>query len=229
MDPLTATQLRTPKAAAIAGILFSAMLITAIVLLWVSIPINPLDRGAWLAVSRTRVRFALTLVPFSGVAFLWFLGVLRDRLGNLEDRLFATVFLGSGLLFLATLYAAAAIIGAIIIADRATLQGLVNTATFAFARALAYDLLNDYAIRSGGVFMIVTSTLAIRTGFVARWIALVGYALALLLLIGYRLFDWNFAIFPLWVLLVSTYILIDNFRLTAASASRATDSGAKKI
>ncbi len=55
---------------------------------------------------------ALNLVPFAGVAFLWFIGVLRDRLGQQEDRFFATVFFGSGLLFLAMLFAAAAVIGA---------------------------------------------------------------------------------------------------------------------
>jgi hypothetical protein len=54
---------------------------------------------------------ALYLVPFAGIAFLWFIGVLRDRLGELEDRFFATVFFGSGLLFLAMLFASAAVAG----------------------------------------------------------------------------------------------------------------------
>ena len=44
------------------------------------------------------------LVPFAGIAFLWFIGVVREQLGNVEDRLFSTVFLGSGLLFLAMLF-----------------------------------------------------------------------------------------------------------------------------
>jgi hypothetical protein len=50
-------------------------------------------------------------VPFAGIAFLWFIGVLRDRLGELEDRFFATVFFGSGLLFLGMLFLACAIVG----------------------------------------------------------------------------------------------------------------------
>ena len=54
-------------------------------------------------------------MPFAGVAFLWFIGVLRDRLAQLEDRFFATVFFGSGLLFLAMLFAAAAVIGAVVL------------------------------------------------------------------------------------------------------------------
>ena len=59
------------------------------------------------------IALALNLVPLAGVAFLWFIGVLRDRLGQQEDRFFATVFFGSGLLFLAMLFAAAAVIGAV--------------------------------------------------------------------------------------------------------------------
>ena len=49
------------------------------------------------------IRLSLHLVPFA-VAFLWFIGVVRDQLGNVEDRLFSTVFLGGGLLFLAMLF-----------------------------------------------------------------------------------------------------------------------------
>jgi hypothetical protein len=33
------------------------------------------------------------LAPFSGIAFLWFVAVVRDLIGEREDRFFATVFL----------------------------------------------------------------------------------------------------------------------------------------
>jgi hypothetical protein len=100
-EALTRKTLRTPKAAAAAGIIFSLLLITAFWLLRVSVPADPLEPGAWLSTSAGTVAFALNIIPFSGIAFLWFMGVLRDRLGRDEDRFFATVFLGSGLLFLA--------------------------------------------------------------------------------------------------------------------------------
>ena len=100
--PLQAgSPLRTPRAAAVAGIVFSVLLISALVLLRVSVPAPPAVPGAWLTDSgrRAAVAIALNLVPFAGIAFLWFIGVLRDRIGQREDRFFATVFLGSGLLF----------------------------------------------------------------------------------------------------------------------------------
>ena len=170
-----------------------------------------------------RVALALNLVPFAGIAFLWFIGVLRDRLGELEDRFFATVFFGSGLLFLAMLFASAAVAGGIIIAYGAKPQGLLDSPTFTFARAVTYEIMNLYAVKMAAVFMISASTLAIRTGIAPRWIAFLGYAFALFLLLSGRYIDWILLVFPMWVLLISIYILIDNLR--RPSQTSATSPG----
>lgn len=208
---LTREHLKTPKAAAIAGIVFSALLITILWLIRHSVPDDPLDTGAWIATESRTVALALNLVPFAGVAFLWFIGVLRDRLGQREDRFFATVFFGSALLFLAMLFAAAAVAGAfILVASSAEPNELINSATFRFARATAYIITNVYAIKMAGVFMISTSTVVIYTGIAPRWIAVLGYVLACILLIGSYYISWSFAVLPLWVFLVSIHILIDD-------------------
>jgi Na+/melibiose symporter-like transporter len=129
-DPLIHTQ--TPKSAAVAGIIFSLLMFTIFGLLRRSIPADPLESGAWLANTKT-IGLALNLVPFAGVAFLWFIGVLRDRLGQQEDRFFATVFLGSALLFLAMLFAAAAVIGSVmLLASTVEPIELRDSATFRF-------------------------------------------------------------------------------------------------
>jgi hypothetical protein len=205
-------RLKTPRAAAIAGILFSILLIAGLLLFRLSVRADPLEAGVWLKTSSNTIALALHLVPFAGIAFLWFIGVLRDRLGELEDRFFATVFLGSGLLFLAMLFASAAFAGGIIIAYAAKPAELLGSPTFTFARAATYEILNLYAVKMAAVFMISTSTLAIRTGIIARWIAFVGYAFALFLLLSGRFIEWIILLFPLWVLLVSIDILIDNLR-----------------
>jgi hypothetical protein len=208
---LTHAQLKTPKAAAIAGIVFSLLLLSILWLLRTSIPADPLEPGAWLATDTRAVTVALNLVPFAGVAFLWFIGVLRDRLAQLEDRFFATVFFGSGLLFLSMLFAAAAVIGAIVlVASISTPQELMNSTTFRFARATSYIIANVYAIKMAAVFMISTSTVVIRTGIAPRWIAFLGFLLALFLLMGSFFISWSFAVLPFWVFLISVYILIDN-------------------
>jgi hypothetical protein len=215
---LTQARLRTPRAAAIAGMVFSILLFCAFWLLRISVPADPQEPGAWLAASSSTVALALNLVPLSGIAFLWFIGALRDRLGALEDRFFATVFLGSGLLFLAMLFTAASVIGAILIAFETEPSRLINSATFTLARALAYNLVNIYMIKMAGVFMISTSTVAIYTRFAPRWVALTGYGLSLILLLGSYYISWSFMVFPVWVFLISFCILLDNFREPAAVA-----------
>src|SRR5260370_16236332 len=111
-DPLLAgSPLRTPRAAAVAGIVFSLLLITSLVLLRVSTPANPGHPGVWLTDSRRRaaVATALNLVPFAGLAFLWLIGVIRDRLGRHKEPLLATGFLRMRPLFVALVFAAAAL------------------------------------------------------------------------------------------------------------------------
>ena len=100
-----------PRVVAISGIIFSALYIVSLVLIRLAVPADPTEPGFWLAdpAFRNWVRIALNLVPFTGIAFLWFMAVLRNRIGLLEDRFFATVFLGSGLLFVAMLFAAVSV------------------------------------------------------------------------------------------------------------------------
>lgn len=210
---LTRAHLKTPKAAAIAGIVFSLVMFAIYWLLRQSIPADPLDSGTWFTANTRTIALALNLVPVAGVAFLWFIGVLRDRLGLQEDRFFATVFLGSGLLFLAMLFAAAAMIGAVmLVASAVEPNELINTETFRFGRAATYIILNVYAIKMAAVFMFSMSTVVIYTGITPRLIAYVGYLLALLLLIGSYYVSWSFAVLPVWVFLISAYVLTDNFR-----------------
>jgi len=207
---MTRANWKTPKAAAIAGILFCVLLLAVFWLLRISVPTDPLESGDWLRTSSSRVAIALNLVPFAGLAFLWFIGVLRDRLGNREDRFFATVFLGSGLLFLAMLFAAGAIVGSMLAAFALYRDTFVDSMMFHFARLLAYNVINIYAAKVAGAFMISTSTLLILTNLSPRWIALVGYALAILLLFGSYYAGWVFVLFPMWILVLSLYILLEN-------------------
>ncbi|MGY8661633.1 hypothetical protein Q3C01_04600 [Bradyrhizobium sp. UFLA05-109] len=207
--------LRTPRAAAIAGVVFSILLFAVFVLMRHSVPRDPLETGAWLHTGATNVVIALNLVPFAGIAFLWFVGALRDRLGRREDQFFATVFLGSGFLLLAMLFAAAAVVGAIILAFHASPEVPVDSVTFHFGRALAYGMINIYVVKTASVFMITTSTIGIYTGLTPRWLALGGYAIAAVLLVGSYYFDWSIVVFPVWVLLISVSILADKNAATS--------------
>jgi hypothetical protein len=204
--------LKAPRAGAIAGILFSILFIISVVLIRLSVPDSPRDPGTWLSHSSKSIGLALTLMPFAGIAFLWFMGVLRDRMGLNEDRFLATVFLGSGLLFLAITFASFAVTGGFMMAYEAIPGRLIDSGIYAFARTLAYALVNVYALRMAGVFMFSTCTLAIRIRIFPRWMAFLGYALALFLLLSIGRFGWAPLVFPLWTLVISVYVLVANFR-----------------
>jgi hypothetical protein len=207
---ITRSRATTPRAAAIAGILFSVLLITSLVLVRLSVPANAQEAGAWLSENWKTVTLALNLLPFAGIAFLWFIGVVRDRLGEHEDRFFATVFLGSGLLFLAMLFASAAVAGGVISMYGTTPTLLIQSGMYAFGRTVVYEIMSVYTMKMAGVFMISTCTLSLRTGIFPRWMAYLGLALALFLLLSVGFFDWAPIVFPLWVLLISAHILLAN-------------------
>ncbi len=148
---------------------------------------------------------ALNLVPFAGIAFLWFIGVLRDRIGEREDRLFATVFLGSGLLFVGMLFVAAAVAGGTIAASSSALP---SADTLALSRNVTGSLLNVYAMRMAAVFTLSTVNIARRTAIVSRWLTLAGLVCALALLIGIGISPWVELLFPAWILALSLDVLI---------------------
>jgi hypothetical protein len=222
--PASQKSLRTPRAAAIAGLVFSVLLLVIFALLRTVIPAEPQEQGAWLTEHPVRVRVALNIVPFAGIAFLWFIAVLRDRLGEREDRFFATVFLGSGLLFLAMLFVLAAIADGLLAAFGIGSQR--DAAAFQLARAAAFSIANVYMVKMAAVFMFTSSTLIISTEIAPRWIAMIGYGLAVVLLAGSAFVSWSFLVFPLWILLVSASILRDN--LSGAASLRAPPSSGRR-
>jgi hypothetical protein len=205
-------RVRAPRAGAVAGILFSILLGISLTLIRLSMPASAQDPGVWLSENSESVLLALKLLPFAGIFFLWFLGVLRDRMWIHEDRFLATVFFGSGLLFLAMAFTSSAVTGALIMAYEALPRELMDSASYKFGRGVSYEITNVYGLRMAGVFMISTCTINIRNGIFPRWMAFVGYFLALFLLVGIGRWNWSQLVFPVWTLLISVYILIANFR-----------------
>jgi len=211
--PLKVRQaMKTPRAAAIAGIIFSVLLITSQVLIRISIPINPLGPALEFINHSKTLSLALDLLPFAGVSFLWFIAVIRDRLGELEDRFFATVFLGSGLLYISMIFVSAAQAGGLVRVLGNGTENLIPSGAYALGRAQIYETSQVYGIKMAGVFMISTCTISLRTRIAPRWMAVLGYALALFLLLSIGTIEWIPLVFLAWVFLISVYILIENLR-----------------
>jgi hypothetical protein len=211
--PATRQALTTPRAAAIAGIAFALLLGTSIILLRLSLPSKPSDVAAVRTAQSGAVRLALNLIPYAGIAFLWFIGVVRDRIGEFEDRFFATVFLGSGLIFLATLFSATAVAGALVAGAAA---GPIGSDVWSITRATTFTVLDVYTTKMAGVFMVSTATIALRTRVLPRWLAVVGLCIALVLVVLGGRIRWIDIAFPGWVLLVSVHILRAGIRTQPA-------------
>jgi hypothetical protein len=201
---LTARFWRSRRAAALAGIAFAVLLIAAMIMIRVALSEESLQSLQGDASRRRLIRVSLNLVPFAGIAFLWFIGVVREQIGVVEDRLFSTVFLGSGLLFLAMMFQGA-------VTSTSMMEMFagpnVNADIWTFSRNSTQALISVYAMRMAAVFTLSVSTLGLRTSAVPRWVCYLGYADALLLLFAAGEQKWSQLLFPAWVLLVSVVIL----------------------
>jgi len=207
---LRVRRLTTPRAASLAGILFAVLFTTSLVLLRIALPTDLSKDPTWLQRGLDRIEIALALMPYAGITFLWFVGVVRDRLGEFEDQFFSTIFYGSSLLFLGMVFVSMAIAGGIVAGTRQELQSDV----IIFGRDVMLQISNVYALRMAGVFMISLGTIWWRTGLMPRWLAILTLVLALTLLLVVNLSVWVTLIFPGWVFLISLLILIWQYRTT---------------
>ncbi|WP_327318995.1 hypothetical protein [Streptomyces sp. NBC_01235] len=190
-------RLATPWAAGVAGVVFAILMAAAIVLMRIALP-GAGDDATVDAGQRSTARTALALLPFAGIAFLWFMGALREQAGEGEDQFFSTVFLGSGLLFVATLFGAAAAAGTVLEESQQHPP---------FGRHFAYALLTTYAMRMAAVFIITTSTIGRRRGVLPRPLVVLGYLAGLTLLVVGANLPWSELVFPAWALVLSLNIL----------------------
>ena len=212
-------RLETPRAAGVAGLAFAALFVASILL----VRNQPAGgstameiRDFYLGEHAGRVALVgVYLAPFSGIAFLWFIAVIRNLIADREDRFFATVFLGSGLLFVAMLFLAAGAGGALLIAVKFQDEPLPSADSVVIVRSLAFGFLFIYAMRMAAVFMIVVSTIGMRLAVFPRWLVVAGYVAALVLILNVSYTTLLILVFPAWVAAVSIVIL----RASPAGAS----------
>lgn len=201
-----------PRAGAVAGILFATLFAVSVILIRLSVPADSTDVSAWTESTLNRAVLGLRLIPYAGIFFLWFVGVIRDRLGAAEDKFFATVTLGSGLVFLALTLASCAVAAGLLVSLLAGGNETPPLGVYLLTRSIVQQAFNIYAVKMASVFMLSLATLWRSTGVMPHLLSYLTYLLALVMLVatGYSL--WLLLIFPAWVLIVSVYILITNLR-----------------
>jgi hypothetical protein len=201
-------RLSTPRAAAVAGVLFALLFGAVIVLVRTTLPEHAEYGTQWADSGRDRLKIAAVLMPFAGITFLWFIGVVRDGFGRLEDKFFASVFLGSGLLFLAMTFSATGVGVALSSSHAFTQDVAAHAEVVAFGQMLTLTLTKTYALRMAAVFMISLATIWLKTGLMPRWLVGVTYLVAVGLLLSSDISMWLTLAFPIWVLVVSVLLLV---------------------
>ena len=216
--------LKTPRAAGIAGLAFAVLFVASFALLRhhptggsTAAEIRDFYAGEG---SGGNALVGVYLAPFAGIAFLWFIAVVRNLIGDREDRFFSTVFLGSGLLFVAMLFIAAGVSGAMMAAVKFHDEPVPSLQSVEMIRSLAFGFLFVYAMRMAAVFMIVVSTIGMRLGIFPRWLVLAGYLAALALMLNVSYSELLILVFPAWVAAVSVVILNAQSSRSASTAAR---------
>lgn len=200
-------QLSTPRAAALAGVLFALLFGTAIVLIRLRMPEGIGDSSGWVTDQHRGILTATALMPFAGITFLWFIAVVRDGFGRYEDRFFSTVFIGSGLLFLAMMFFATAVAAGLVASNTVTTAAPVHHEIVEIGKVVVLAASKTYALRMAAVFMISLATIWLKTGLMPRWLVVISYLSALTLLLASDISLWITLVFPVWVLVVSVLIL----------------------
>jgi hypothetical protein len=201
-------RLRTPRAAAVAGVLFALLFGAVIVLIRMRMPEGMRDSGSWISTNHGAITAATVLMPFAGISFLWFIGVVRDGFGQYEDRFFATVFLGSGLLFLAMMFESTAIAAGLVATDSGFADPAAHAEVSEFGKMVVLSTSQTYAVRMAAVFMSSAATIWLRTGLMPKWLAVLTYLVALAILGVSDVSMWVTLAFPAWVLVVSGLFLV---------------------
>ena len=203
---------RSIEAAAVAGICYSVLAVLAMTRMssYPSLDASGTELTAWFDDDENQVLLvgALGLASVAAIAFLWFVAVIRRRLGDREDRFFATVFFGSGIAHVAVSLAGAAVLAGPAVAMTTLDAAEVTPASASLAGGVAAALLLVVGPRIQAVFIFTTSTVILRSKVLPSWLAVVGYTAGLVMFVmpfvslpvGY--------VFPVWVFAVSVVLLV---------------------
>jgi hypothetical protein len=201
-------QLKTPRAAALAGVLFALLFGAVIILIRLRMPEGVKDSEDWLDYNPHGITTAAVLMPFAGISFLWFIGVVRDGFGRYEDRFFASVFLGSGILFLAMMFVATAVAAGLVATNKGVTDPVAHAELVDLGKTVVLSTTKTYAVRMAAVFMISAATIWLRTGLMPKWLAFLTYLVAVAILAASDMSMWVTMAFPIWVLVVSGMFLV---------------------
>jgi hypothetical protein len=224
-------RVRSLEAAAIAGGIYAVLAVVAVSLLsrYPSLDQTDDEITAWFddSANQSSLILGLNLVAVSSVAFLWFVAVIRRRLGDLEDRFFGTVFFGSSIVYVAIWLVGGAVLAGPALATTTLDAGSVSEASASLAAGIGAGLLLVVAPRVQAVFVLTTSTLIMRSRVLPSWLAIVGYVIAVVMFVFPLVAEPLGLGFPTWVFIVSIVIFLH--RPTGTRDSATEPDGSRSV
>jgi hypothetical protein len=154
---------------------------------------------------RRLVVVGLYLMPFAGIAFVWFIVALRMWISyssRREDILLSNIQLVSGILFVGLFFAG----GAAAAASAAGVEfspGQVDVAVARQLPALGNALIFVFAMRMAAMFVFATSNIGRTTGALPMWFVVIGFVVGLFLLLSATFNQFLVLVFPVWTLILS--------------------------
>jgi len=203
---------RSLEAAAIAGLVYAVLAIVGLSLLSQFPDLDQTEQEitAWFddPAHQSSLIIGLNLVAVSSVAFLWFVAVIRRRLGDLEDRFFGTVFFGSSIVYVALWLVGAAALAAPAVTTTVLASSSVSEESASLAAGIGAGLVLVVAPRMQAVFVITTSTVILRSAILPRWLAIVGFVAGAGMFVFPLVYRPLGLAFPVWVFIVSLVIFV---------------------
>jgi hypothetical protein len=153
---------------------------------------------------------ALYIMPFAGIAFLWFIVALRMWISGSARRvdvLFSNIQLVSGIVFIAMFFASASAFAAM----AASVEYADARVDPVVARQLPLygsTILFVFAMRMAAMFIFTTSTIGRNAGILPTWYTWAGYVVGLFLLLSATFSRALVLVFPVWVLTLCLLLIV---------------------
>lgn len=160
--------------------------------------------------SRRVTLAGLYVMPFAGIAFVWFIVALRmwiSASGRREDALFSNVQLVSGILYTALFLVSAAASAAIAAATEFT-DAEIDPAFARQFNQYGDTILFVFAMRMAAMFVFTTCTVSRHASILPGWFLWIGYAVGLFLLLSASFYRALSLVFPLWLLCLAVLLML---------------------
>ncbi len=225
-----ASRLRTIEAAAVAGLIHSVLLVVALRMLLGHPDIYASDEEIiefYGQAGRVRGVLPVALAALAIIAFLWFVGVIRHRIGEHEPPFFSTVFFGGSIL-----YGALTLVGVVALAAPAVLVEVADRVpdpdVAAMSRSLGVTMLSGVVSRVQALVVFSTAALGRVTRSLPIWLVALSYLLGLGLLVTLTFFSPGLYTFAAWVGIVSVVLLVGPRRRLEPDRNGETQRGAEE-